>query len=167
MSIPETVIAREINGTTRTIPTKEMSFRISVYGVTFDGDAVLLVPQWDGYDIPGGGIELGESTEAALVREVFEETGLMVRPKMEQVLHVAHDFFIHPTDGKAYHYILLYYPCILIGGSINVANLAEDEKQYAKAAQWIPLNSVGSLKFYNPVNSPAIITEAHRYLNEV
>ena len=32
------------------------------------------------YCFPGGGIEAGESEEAALVREVFEEIGVEVRP---------------------------------------------------------------------------------------
>ena len=165
MSMPETVIAREINGTTRVVSTKDMSFRISVYGVTIDSNTVLLVPQWDGYDIPGGGIELGETTEEALKREIYEETGLVVKPHMQHILHVTQDFFIHPTDGKSYHYILLYYPCSPMGGKISNANFQEDEKLYAQAAQWVPVDAVGKLKFYNPVDSASIIAMAHRLMD--
>jgi len=162
MSAPETVVARDIQGKTSVIPAKEMSFRVSVYGVTIDRDAVLLVPQWDGYDIPGGGVELGETTEEALKREISEETGLTVKPHMQHVLHVTHDFFIHPTDGKSYHYILLYYLCSLIGGDISDANLQEDEKLYARPAEWVSVETVDDLKFFNPVDSPSIIRTAHR-----
>jgi len=120
--MPKTVIARRIDGTRERIRARDMSFRISAYGVTVRDDTVLLVPQWDGYDIPGGGVELGETTEEALQREVFEETGIKVRPHMEHVLHVVQDFFIHPTDRNSYHYILLYYPCIATGGEISTSN---------------------------------------------
>jgi len=162
METSKKIVAREINGATRMISPEDMSFRISVYGVIIEHNAVLLVPQWDGFDIPGGGIELGETTEEALKREIHEETGLVVEPRMHQILHVTQDFFIHPTDGNSYHYLLLYYPCKLIGGKISDANFREDEKLYAKAAQWIPMEAVSKLKFYNPVDSASIIAAAHR-----
>ena len=71
------------------------------------------------------------------------------------------DFFVHPTDGKSYHYMLLYYPCTLIGGHISDANFQEDEKEYAKPAKWVPVDSVSGLTFYNPVDSASIIAKAH------
>lgn len=161
MDVSETLVARDIKGLTHHVQKKDMAFRISVYGVILEANSVLLVPQWDGYDIPGGSIELGEATEDALRREVHEETGLTVKPDMSSILHVTHDFFVHPTDGKAYHYMLLYYPCELVGGSLSDANFQEDEKIYAKVAEWVPIASVRSLKFYNPVDSPRIIESAN------
>jgi len=163
----KTVTARDINGVRRPISTDDMSFKVSVYGVTIDDGRVLLVPQWDGYDIPGGGIELGETTEEALVREIYEETGLSVRPDMNNILHVTQDFFIHPTNNKSYHYILLYYPCELVGGEITDAGFEDDEKEYARPAEWIPLDAVGPLKFFNPVDSPAIIGAATAAADEI
>jgi 8-oxo-dGTP pyrophosphatase MutT (NUDIX family) len=165
MNTVRTVVAREISGAKRVVSANDMTFRISVYGVTINQETVLLVPQWDGYDIPGGGIELGETTEEALIREMHEETGLTVRPMMDKILHVTQDFFIHPTDGKSYHYILLYYLCSLVGGKISDANFREDEKLYAHAARWVPLEDVGSLKFYNPVDSASVIAKARRLLD--
>lgn len=163
MAIKE-VLARDIKGNMKKIPIEEMSFRVSVYGATISNDKVLLVPQWDGYDIPGGGIELGETTEEALVREVFEETGLNVKPVMDNPLCVMNDFFIHPTNGKYYHYILLYYACALIGGEISTQNFEEDEKEYANAAEWIDINSLDKLKFYNPANNISIIASARKII---
>jgi len=160
--ISDSVVARDIKGKRREVPRSEMSFRASVYGVLIDNQRVLLVPQWDGYDIPGGGIEVGETTYSALKREMFEETGLDVAPNLSQILHVTEDFFIHPTDGKYYHYLLLYYPCSLIGGTISDAGFQADEQEYARPAEWIPVSDVDKLNFYNPVDSATIIRAATR-----
>ena len=55
-----------------------------VAGVVFKGDDVLLIrrgraPAKGIWSIPGGLIEVGEGIEAALTRELDEETGVTVR----------------------------------------------------------------------------------------
>ena len=52
-----------------------------------DGDKYLIqnrVKQdWPGFTLPGGKVELNESIEASVIREINEETGLMIKnPKM-------------------------------------------------------------------------------------
>ena len=56
---------------------------VGVGAVIVDGDRVLLVkrahePLKGEWSLPGGAVEVGETLEAALVREVREETGLDV-----------------------------------------------------------------------------------------
>jgi 8-oxo-dGTP diphosphatase len=59
-----------------------------------DGDQLLLLHRtgsdsWSGlWWLPGGGVERGETPEAAAVREVEEETGFVV-PKVDLVMEVA------------------------------------------------------------------------------
>ena len=55
--------------------------RIGVYGVARKGHEILLVTQTSGpyaslLDLPGGGIEFGETIEQALRREFLEEVGM-------------------------------------------------------------------------------------------
>ncbi len=56
-------------------------FRIGVFGVIIQDGKVLLGRRRDidWWNLPGGGMELGETVDEALRREVLEETGLQVR----------------------------------------------------------------------------------------
>jgi 8-oxo-dGTP diphosphatase len=64
----------------RPYPDRPVAFGVGVR----DGQVALVrVEPADGptrIDLPGGGIDPGESAEAAMVREFLEETGLEVRP---------------------------------------------------------------------------------------
>lgn len=60
---------------------KKSLTRIGAYGVVIESDKILLVTQAYGFfkgkfDLPGGGIEFGESVEEALRREFAEEVGM-------------------------------------------------------------------------------------------
>jgi 8-oxo-dGTP pyrophosphatase MutT (NUDIX family) len=55
---------------------------LGAQGAIFDGeDRVLLIRQsyTAGWQFPGGGVEWRETAEKAMVREVFEETGVVVK----------------------------------------------------------------------------------------
>lgn len=154
----EPVICRGIRGERREVAVEELVWRPSVYGVAIRGDRVLLVPQWDGYDFPGGGMEIGETIDEALVREFREETGLMA--ERGEVLACESDFFIHPGDQKPYHTVVMYYLCKSVSGEISDAYFDTYEKTYAKKAEWVAIGRIKDLKFYNPVDSAAIIQKA-------
>lgn len=60
---------------------KRQVTRIGAYGIVRKGEKILLVTQEKGpyagkYDLPGGGLEFGESPEVALRREFLEEVGM-------------------------------------------------------------------------------------------
>jgi 8-oxo-dGTP diphosphatase len=72
--------------------------------------------------VPGGTVELGETLESALVREVEEETGITVRPR--EVLLVFDRIF--REDGEVrYHYVIIDYLCDYVGGEPRAASDAE------------------------------------------
>jgi 8-oxo-dGTP diphosphatase len=81
------------------------------------------------WSLPGGLIETGEKIEAALIREVQEETGLMVRPK--KLFEIFERIILDKKGRPEYHYILHDYLCQVVGGKL----LAGDD---AGRVAWVP-----------------------------
>lgn len=87
---------------------------VGVGAIIFRGAQVLLVrrgrePALGKWSLPGGLVELGESMERAVRREVLEETGLEVQVGG---LLVALDRIIFDERHKIqYHYVLLDFLC--------------------------------------------------------
>jgi mutator protein MutT len=73
--------------------------------------------------VPGGSVELGESLEQAVVREVREETGLQVRPR--EVVAVF-DRIEREGAGVRYHFVIVDFLCDFVGGTLAAASDAED-----------------------------------------
>ena len=59
------------------------------------------------WSIPGGGVEVGETAEEAIIREVKEESGVDVEP-IHEIGYA--DIIMEDADGNVeFHYILLHF----------------------------------------------------------
>ncbi len=103
---------------------------ISVGGLVVKGDRFLLVkrgkePLKDVWTLPGGAVEVGESLKEAIVREIFEECGIEVRPL--GIIEVFEQIF-RDTKGIRFHYVIVDFLLEYVSGealpSSDTADLA-------------------------------------------
>jgi 8-oxo-dGTP diphosphatase len=73
--------------------------------------------------VPGGTVELGETLEDAVVREVLEETGIRVQPGE---LMTAFDRIERRDGAVLYHYVVVDYRCRYVSGWPQAASDAAD-----------------------------------------
>lgn len=92
------------------------------------------------WGFPGGAIELGESAEEALIREVREETGLNI--SVEALLGVYTKYFWEYQNGDKVHIILIAFRCSIVGGSMNVDHVETFD-----------------LKYFPPYHAPRLFTK--------
>ena len=84
------------------------------------------------WSLPGGLLELGESIQDGVIREVEEETGLTVEPvELVELLDRIH----RENDRVRYHYVIADYLCRVIGGSLRASSDA-DEVRWVERAEW-------------------------------
>jgi ADP-ribose pyrophosphatase YjhB (NUDIX family) len=98
---------------------------LGVGALIFQDDAILLIergqePLKGHWTLPGGLVEAGEKLDAAVRREILEETGLVVTP-----LEVVEIFERIMPDGGGrteYHYVIIDYLCEIAGGALQAAS---------------------------------------------
>jgi 8-oxo-dGTP diphosphatase len=101
--------------------------KIAIGGVIIINNKILLAKRRDEPDknkwaIPGGKLELNETLEEGLKREMKEETSLDIKKgKLLGIIEVVNDNF---------HYVILDYECNIISGDIRSGSDALDIKYF-------------------------------------
>jgi ADP-ribose pyrophosphatase YjhB (NUDIX family) len=72
------------------------------------------------WSLPGGALELGESLDCAVRREVLEETGLVVEPVL--VFEIFERIMRDAAGMAEYHYVLIDYLCRVTGGELRAGD---------------------------------------------
>lgn len=139
-----------------------LEFDVHVYGIAVKDGKILVSPQFDGFDFPGGTAERGENHIDTLKREINEETGYLVEPT--QLINVYTSFFHHPKTGKNYQSYMIFYLIDIVGGEISDSGFSKEEKIYAKKAEWV---SIDELKKMKHICSIKILDELLNKVSEI
>ena len=104
------------------------------------GRILLMCSAAGAWKFPGGGVEDGESDEAALRREVGEECGAAVASVDGYVGRVVERSAAHPDDaGPGVVHVSRYYSCTL-DDTTGPTALSPSERALGLAALWVPLD---------------------------
>lgn len=115
---------------------------VGVGALIYDGGRILLVergrePLAGCWSLPGGGVEAGERLEDAVVREVYEETGLRV--KADSLATVFERIMPDRESRCEYHYVLIDFYCTIVGGELRPGDDSRD-------ARWFPIGELDALR---------------------
>lgn len=107
-----------------------------------EGSRILLVergrePLKGYWSLPGGILEVGETLDQAIRREVLEETGLIVEPL--QMLELFERIMPDAEGRTEYHYLLVDYLCRVTGGKLSAAD-------DANRAEWFERDQLAAVK---------------------
>jgi 8-oxo-dGTP diphosphatase len=109
---------------------------VGVGGVVIEDGRALLIrrgsePLLGQWSIPGGTLELGESLEAGVARELLEETGLHVR--VLDLIEVFDRIYVQAGEGGGgtkqrpkFHYVIVDYLCERISGEARAGSDVTD-----------------------------------------
>jgi mutator protein MutT len=92
---------------------------LGVGAIIVQDDHILLVrranpPLQGEWSIPGGLVEVGETTKEAIIREIQEETSLEIEPV--KLVEVFERILRDKSNLVQYHFVLIDYVCRIVSG---------------------------------------------------
>ena len=122
----KTITGRDINHIPVEMEIDRLTWRPGAYALVFNDEGNVLVVDNTmnrRREFPGGGVDIHETFEEAVIREVWEETGLNIR--VDSFITIKDEFFLTPS-GKQWHTIKCFYRCSPIDGELR-GTILEDE----------------------------------------
>jgi len=99
------------------------------------------------WSLPGGLLELGESLSGGVIREVREETGLIVEPLgLIELLDRIH----RAGERVRYHYVIADYLCRVTGGVLQAASDA-DAVRWVGRDEWMRQDALPDALQLDPI----------------
>jgi 8-oxo-dGTP pyrophosphatase MutT (NUDIX family) len=111
-------------------------------GLVFDDAGRVLLARHSNAGLwvaPGGAIDPDESPVDAVVREVFEETGLHVEPVNLLGVFGGPSFRVHYANGDETGYVMVVFECRVLGGTPT------PDGEEILELRWVAPDEIGSL----------------------
>ena len=137
--------------------------RLRSSALILEHDAVLLIEFNDEngvhYNLPGGGVEAGESIIQAVKREVLEEASVKV--ETQQVAFI-YEYAPHLTQGRygPVHSLTTILECTLQKG--EVPRMPEEPDENQTDVKWIRLDELHQVVLYPNIREQIITYSKHR-----
>ncbi|MCX7022535.1 MAG: NUDIX domain-containing protein [bacterium] len=134
---------------TGNFPRPEGGIRPRGVGVVVEDGKVLTTFYGRDWSLPGGAVEPDELIPEAVVRELFEESGLVVEP--QHLLFVNDNFFIDPVWApEGMHELGFYWLCRVVGGEFNPGPHVERSGEVEESIRhyWRTLEELRGLPLY-------------------
>jgi ADP-ribose pyrophosphatase YjhB (NUDIX family) len=90
---------------------------------------------WEGWSLPAGAVEPGETPEQALRREVRAETGLMVEPREILGVFGGIEFRYKYANGDLVEYTVVLYRCDVLARGTTQVDTETQSLRYFGAAE--------------------------------
>jgi len=132
--------------------------RLASYAVVMDDDRVLLArlswPDAGLWTLPGGGVELEETVEQGVVREVREETGydVVVGDLLGVRSHIVPAARRKHRNGRPMKAVQVVFRAQVVGGALR-----HEAEGTTDLARWVRLDEVGAHRH------GALVTKALRW----
>ena len=97
------------------------------------GEILFQYPGGEYWSLPAGAIELGETPEVAVIREVWEETGLQMQIKGIKGVFGGKDFRHTYENEDQVEYIVVVFECEVIEGELKAIDGESLKLQYFSA----------------------------------
>lgn len=130
----KTIKGRDIHYQSVDLEIDKLTWRPGAYALVFNEEGQILVVKNrinQRYEFPGGGVEIDELFEEALVREVWEETGLTVA--IDALILADDEFFLTPS-GHQWHTFKCFYRCHVVEGEMRGTILEDEQLDHP---QWV------------------------------
>ena len=136
---------KTLDGKTILVPKESLQLRVSAYAIVFHEEQILLVitrttGKWD---LPGGGVDLGEKLAEGLNREVMEEAGIEV--EIGRLIHFAEEFFYYEPTDEAFQSYRFYYLCEPLTTELVADDLVKDDE--VETPRWVSIHELQASDF--------------------
>jgi 8-oxo-dGTP pyrophosphatase MutT (NUDIX family) len=122
------------------------------------GQILFLVRSDNGlWDLPAGAIDPGETPAQAIVREVREETGLIVEPTAVAGVFGGPGFRLRYGNGDEVEYTVIVFECRVLGGKLGALDGEAAELHFIEPSARPPLTAEFPEALFTPPSEHPVL----------